>query len=228
VNEDDWLRSTDPQAIVRFLLQRSPPPDPRKLRLFACACARRLWPQVKHTRWREIVLTAERFADGRVGRRQLEQAHRGARWISQAAYNNWLANPGKDSNGVSVGYIIVALTERDPGDAALSAARSAVSIKGSAESAVQSALVRDLFGNPFRPPPAPAAWLGHPDETVLRLARVLYDEGRFADLPVLGDALEDAGCTDEQVLGHCRSSGPHVRGCWLLDAVLGKTGEPGA
>jgi hypothetical protein len=57
---------------------------------------------------------------------------------------------------------------------------------------------------------------------VPRLARGLYEEGRFADLPVLADALEEAGCADERLLGHCRSGGAHVRGCWVLDLLLDK------
>ena len=54
------------------------------------------------------------------------------------------------------------------------------------------------------------------------LARRTYDEGDFAALPVLGDALEDAGCADPELLGHLRGPGPHVRGCWALDLLLGK------
>jgi len=54
---------------------------------------------------------------------------------------------------------------------------------------------------------------------VARLARAIYEEGRCGDLPILADALEDAGCTDADILEHCRSAGPHVRGCWLLDLL---------
>jgi hypothetical protein len=80
-------------------------------------------------------------------------------------------------------------------------------------------LLHDLFGNPFRPVSVDPTWLT-PD--VRRLAVALYEEGAFDRLPILGDALEEAGCTDRAVLGHCRGPGPHLRGCHVLDALLGK------
>ena len=83
----------------------------------------------------------------------------------------------------------------------------------------QAALVRDIFGNPFRPVAFDPRWR---TADVMGLARAIYDEGAFDRLPLLADALMDAGCEDEQVLGHCRSAGPHVRGCWVVDLVLGK------
>jgi hypothetical protein len=87
---------------------------------------------------------------------------------------------------------------------------------------VQAALIREIFGNPFRPPAVDPAWLRWNDGTVPRLARVIYDERSFETLPVLADALEDAGCTDVALLQHCRSGAVHVRGCWAVDAILGK------
>jgi hypothetical protein len=81
-------------------------------------------------------------------------------------------------------------------------------------------LLRDLFGNPFRPARLDRAVRAWDGGTLGRLARVLYEEGQFGDLPVLADALEDAGCTDETVLGHCRAPGGHVRGCWVLDLLV--------
>jgi hypothetical protein len=83
-------------------------------------------------------------------------------------------------------------------------------------------VLRDLFGNPFRPVVVDPSWLAWNDGCVPKVARAIYDERRFADLPVLADALEEAGCTDAELLGHLRGPGPHVRGCWPLDALLGK------
>jgi hypothetical protein len=81
-------------------------------------------------------------------------------------------------------------------------------------------LIRELFGNPFRPVTIEPAWLAWNDGTVRQLARAIYEEGRFQDLPVLADALEEAGCADPQLLEHCRSVGGHARGCWSLDQIL--------
>lgn len=83
--------------------------------------------------------------------------------------------------------------------------------------------VRDIFGNPFRlPPTLSPAWLQWNDGTVGRIAQAIYDEGRFEDLPILADALEDAGCDNADILAHCRQPGEHVRGCWVVDVLLGK------
>jgi hypothetical protein len=83
-------------------------------------------------------------------------------------------------------------------------------------------LLRDVFGNPFRRPTVDPAWLAWSGGMVINLARGIYDEHRFADLPILADALEEAGCDNAYMLAHCRGPGPHARGCWVLDAILGK------
>jgi hypothetical protein len=83
-------------------------------------------------------------------------------------------------------------------------------------------IIADLFGNPFRPVSLEPAWLAWRDGTVRRLAAAIYEERRFADLPVLADALEEAGCDNPDILDHCRGGGEHVRGCWVVDLILGK------
>ncbi|MBY0522840.1 MAG: hypothetical protein K2R98_05560 [Gemmataceae bacterium] len=83
-------------------------------------------------------------------------------------------------------------------------------------------MVREIFGNPFRPmsvEPSCVAWCG---ATVGKLADVIYEERAFDRLPILADALEDAGCTDAAILEHCRGPGLHVRGCWVVDLLLGR------
>jgi hypothetical protein len=84
----------------------------------------------------------------------------------------------------------------------------------------QARLFRDIVGNPFRAPQVAPAVLHWNDGTVARLAQGIYDERNFSTLPILADALEDAGCDDAALLEHCRAPGPHVRGCWLLDLLL--------
>ena len=80
-------------------------------------------------------------------------------------------------------------------------------------------LFRDLFGNPFRPVTFLPAWR---TDTAVTLARQMYDAREFSAMPILADALQDAGCDDPDILDHCRREGPHVRGCWVVDLVLGK------
>ena len=88
-----------------------------------------------------------------------------------------------------------------------------------ADRSLQPHLLRDVFGNPFRPVRAERRWLV---PSVGHLANVMYSGWDFASMPVLADALEELGCDDEQILSHCRGPGPHVRGCWVVDLVLGK------
>jgi hypothetical protein len=84
-------------------------------------------------------------------------------------------------------------------------------------------LLYDIIGNPFRPsPPLPHTVLAWNDGTVRRISEGIYEERAFDRLPILADALLDAGCDNDDLLAHCRSDGPHVRGCWALDLILGK------
>jgi hypothetical protein len=87
----------------------------------------------------------------------------------------------------------------------------------------QADLVRDIFGNPFRSMHVEPELLTWNHATVPAIARHVYDDRAFHDLPILADALEDAGCTNADLLDHCRGPGPHVRGCWAVDLLLGKS-----
>ena len=80
-------------------------------------------------------------------------------------------------------------------------------------------LVRDIFGNPFRPITLLPEWR---TSTVIALASQMYESRDFSSMPILADALQDAGCDSAEVLDHCRGEGPYVRGCWVVDLVLGK------
>src|SRR5262249_43021707 len=89
-----------------------------------------------------------------------------------------------------------------------------------AEKAVQVAILRDVFGNPFRLVGFDPTWR---TDTTVSLARQMYEAQVFGNMPVLADALQDAGCDNADVLGHCRDPQlTHVRGCWVVDLVLGK------
>jgi hypothetical protein len=89
--------------------------------------------------------------------------------------------------------------------------------------AAQCRLLRDIFRKPSRRfPSQPSVARALRDSTVPRIAQTIYNDRRFQDLPILADALEEAGCTDSEILGHCRGPGEHARGCWVLDLILGK------
>jgi hypothetical protein len=81
-------------------------------------------------------------------------------------------------------------------------------------------LVRDVLGNPFRPIVIQPEWREWNHRAVAHIAQHIVTAGSYTDVPILGDALEEAGCGDEETLGHCRT-GTHAPGCWVVDAVLG-------
>jgi hypothetical protein len=90
-------------------------------------------------------------------------------------------------------------------------------VEGREERLQQCLLFREIFGNPFRPVAADPAWL---TSAVVSLARAIYNDRAFDHMPILADALQDAGCDNPDILDHCRGPGSHVRGCWVVDAVL--------
>lgn len=102
---------------------------------------------------------------------------------------------------------------------AYTAALCAEGVSNTKELAVHANLFRDLFGNPFRPVAFSPEWR---TDTAIALARTMYESRDFSAMPILADALQDAGCDNDDVLSHCRSANPHARGCWVVDEVLGK------
>jgi hypothetical protein len=80
-------------------------------------------------------------------------------------------------------------------------------------------LIEEVFGNPFRHVTFSSEWR---TDTAITLAQQMYDSRDFSAMPILADALQDAGCDSDDILSHCRGDGPHVRGCWVVDLVLGK------
>jgi hypothetical protein len=229
VTEAEWLACTDPQKMLTFLAVGQD--SDRKRRLFAVACCRRVAHLMADSRSRDAVAAAERYADGLIDEAGLTSARSAAAVAAQEA---WSAGPAA---GTAAGAAVVAVENpfawTAAGMAGAAASIAAKALERSAErparaaaaakaSAAQADLVREVFGNPWRPPglaagPSPQACAG-----AVAIARRAYDEGDFLALPVLADALEDAGYADAHLLGHLRGQGPHVRGCWALDQLLGK------
>ncbi|MCE9560796.1 MAG: hypothetical protein K8U57_01950 [Planctomycetes bacterium] len=84
---------------------------------------------------------------------------------------------------------------------------------------VHTGFLRDIFGNPFHPVALDPSWL---TPTVVRLAEHIYHKRAFDQMPILADALQDAGCDNADLLNHCRQPGEHVRGCWVVDMLTGR------
>ncbi len=218
MNEQKWLTSTDPQAMLlgigtpgSWVGQR---PSERKLRLFACACCRRLWHRLPDAGHRRAIEVAERFADVLASPTELAEARTAV--VQTITYAAVLAK------SYAVSWAVVRTAGLDNSwDTWVKIAPDAVwhHRARAAEQRDQADLLRDILGNPFRPTTADCSGL---ERVAGAVARSIYAEHRFGDLPILADALEEAGCTDLGLLTHCRGPGPHARGCWALDRILRK------
>jgi hypothetical protein len=215
MTEHEWLTSQDPDHLLKWL-QRSKRhrPTRRKLGLFACACAGRLGERVRDEFTLRGLALAGRMAEGASDRGELR------------AFHAETTRAGLKSDYGHIAVWAVRVLEEDvnwssPEGSARSVAGYTAEVLGPDEPAHQCRLLRDVIGNPFRRrPPLPPAVLAWNKGTVTKLARGIYDEGAFDRLPVLADALLDAGCDDEEPMGHLRGPGPHVRGCWAVDSLL--------
>jgi hypothetical protein len=232
VTEAEWLCCTDPTPMLAFLRGKA---SERKLRLFAVACCRRIWGLLTDERSRQAVEVAERYADGLVSSRELRFALEDAKAAycdgGDAFYGLRTDIPPPHSTAPHATAMHTAVSGGwSPSEAANSAAyavfsnprrpysQEEVNAAVAPECAAQAVLLRDIFGNPFRPVVPDPAWQ---TLSAVTLARTIYDERSWELLPLLADLLEEAGCPAE-VSDHCRGPGPHVRGCWVVDFLLGK------
>jgi hypothetical protein len=224
-SEADWLG--DAAAMMECLDGRA---SERRVCLFAAACYRRIWEILPEGR-RGAVDVLERFAEALASPEELDAAGAalselawdwpvtralggGEVWLAWWAANqaNWLAARAAAGSQLSGTQVVI------PWAVQRSTARKAL-----------AHAARCIFGNPFRPAAFDPAWRTWNGGAAVDLARAAYqarqlpagtlDGDRFA---ILADALEEAGCADAQILGHCRDRGPHYQGCYVVDLVLGR------
>jgi hypothetical protein len=224
MTEAEWDACADPTPMLAFL-RDSGRLSERKARLFAVACARTVWPWMLDQRSRQAVEVGERYADGLEGQKALKAVRREAFAATKSS------SPTSTSHAAVVALDVCMNARRhDPMQLAVGTAGCANSLvfhvlgdaAGWAGRKAQCGLLRDTFGNPCRPVVLDPAWLAWNGGAVRKMAQAIYADHRFADLPILADALEEAGCADAALLGHCRGPGEHVRGCWVVDLLLGK------
>ena len=221
MTESEWLGDDHLPLLTAVQIYYVVTATERKKRLLACACCRAIWGVVRDERSRAAVELAEQAADGLVPERVLDQVS-GSAW---EAYEELLG--GSDDGALVAEAAAYAASHASNPDFAVAnsfqevviAAHSWESGTGLAPSATLAALFRDIFGNPFRPVAVDPVWL---TSTVVAIAGGIYDERAFDRLPILADALQDAGCDHADILAHCRGPGPHARGCWVVDLLLGK------
>jgi hypothetical protein len=208
----EWLACTDTYKMLEFLRGKA---SDRKLRLFAVACCRRIGHLFTDERSRSAVEVAERYAEGEASDDELNVAGTAACAVSislgrlaAAAEAAGEATWGHDAYGGAY-------------HAALATYHAFFAVgEVSTEAIAQCDLLRDVIGNPFRIVTIDSNWLRL---AVVASAQAIYEERAFERMPELGEALERAGCSNTAILDHCRQPGEHVRGCWVVDLILGKS-----
>jgi len=199
MTEDQWRVCSDPRKLLDYHRMKK---DPRRLRLLAAACVRLALPADP---WIVgIIDVVERFADGQATRAEFLAARKKVRTADPKIHRH--AGLLGRYNG---------LTD-DAMEGLTGAVENARRLSKKEGKAVECGLIRCVFGNPYRPVAFDPTWL---TSTVVAVARGIYDDHAFDRMPLLADALQDAGCEDGAILMHCRGGGPHTRGCWALDGL---------
>jgi hypothetical protein len=232
-SEQEWLTCEDPDTMLRGGLeilagQTGMRLSERKWVLFMVAC---LWPIVDvftDPRSRQLVYALERYAQGLLARHDMDAL--GAAPVNPRNPDDHSDVPKEvcSEERLRLAYAWDALVaavppfqgyefSEDAPNVAFSAAQATT--EPESQRTAQAKLLRDIFGNPFRPVAVEPAWL---TPRVVDLIRIIYDDRAFDRLPLLADALEEAGCHNVDILAHCRGPGEHVRGCWVVDLLLGK------
>jgi hypothetical protein len=222
MTEAEWLACSEPERMLEFLGSNA---SERKLRLYAVSCCLQMWHLMTDERSKDAVRLAERFADGIATRQERNsihttldaETHHGIEQevfgMAFTAATDSLLESAYEAAQSATGYTWFALTD--------DLVEPQVSITDKALRDAHASFLRCVFGPlPFRPINVNPTWR---TLTVVALAEAVYDDRAFDRLPILADALEEAGCHDADILGHCRSEGEHVRGCWVVDLMLGKS-----
>jgi hypothetical protein len=218
MTEQEWLACADHSDMLAFLHTQGVD-GYRKYRLLLVAYCRTFLPALlAQERTRRVVEAAEAYADGAVTQNELARARRAALKAVEGQPRLDLA-----VRGVTAGLPIREVVEF-PYFCLRVWRTGNYNHPTTSQQRKLGQLIRDIFGNPFRPVSVDPTWQ---TSTVVAMAQGIYsdrafDRLAFHRLPILADALEEAGCTDADILAHCRGPGPHVRGCWVVDLVLGK------
>jgi hypothetical protein len=211
MTEQEWLKC---RYAAKMLTHLGDKKSPRKQRLFAAACCQRIAHLVNDVPLKALDV-AERYADNRAS---LDEVHDAAAAVGTTEWH-------RVASGAEQRLLepFVWALWQEVGQAVQFTRKTCEHIQRErgikTEMARQCNLIREIFGNPFRSVILQPAW---GTSTVKQLAETIYGEKVFDRLPILADALEDAGCDNADILNHCRQPGEHVRGCWVVDLVLAK------
>jgi|GEM_PF-560011 hypothetical protein len=220
----EWERhSRDPNRLLVALGEHA---DVRKRRLLFCAFARRIWDSIPEVLVRHLIVTTEALYDGTASEAEFHSACAVVNEQPNMWRNHLLGSECWRGHPVAVAsFAVRAASDRAHQSAIGRGASEAIAteeefVAWTAEEQAQCDLLREVFGNPHRPVRFDPAWR---TDTSVAIARQMYDSRDFGAMPILADALQDAGCDSDELLNHCRSAtATHVRGCWVVDLVLGK------
>jgi hypothetical protein len=220
MTENEWLTCRNPWAMLSQLGEQA---SDRKLRLFICACCQRQLATVSHPPLFMALMVAQQHIETPVSQSELEAATAAIQETLQESIET-INVTGPLAEALSYAFLPELLQS---GHAAIavdlllgSEIQQIARLDLPDDPLDRCEVLREIFGNPFRPSVLHPAW---PTATVISLAQAIYDSGDFTRLPFLADALEDAGCTDDALLRHCREPGQHVKGCWVVDLLLRKS-----
>ena len=215
MTEADWLACEDPPLMLEFLRSRA---SVRKLRLFASACCRYFFcdPHGGHVELEMSILEPiEWFADGLIGENDRRRAEQEAEDLDD--YSFYALHKREALRALTADpFILQALYYQ------LEQFTESQGCYEGELTAVGSSYLRDVFRHPLRPVHLAARWQVWNQGNAVKLAQGIYDDRAFERLPMLADALQDAGCDNADILDHCRLPGEHVRGCWVIDLLLCK------
>ncbi|WP_020472773.1 hypothetical protein [Zavarzinella formosa] len=240
MTEEEWLACADPDKMLEFIRENT---TERKLRLCALACCSRVWSLLTDERSRRAIIVAENWTDGLATLDELDEARENASDACGTTHNHavadgwtaatWVVNAAANAAYGVCGHHLNWLHDVELFETPLWSARAvagpevepAVNALGRTEGlglemSRQCQFFRCVIGNPFRPVTFNQTWITF---DVRMIATGTYEDKAFERLPILADALEDAGCDNMDILSHLRGDGPHVRGCWALDLILGKS-----
>jgi hypothetical protein len=217
MTESAWLSLTRLDSLLWHVLSLKGGPARREA-LFACGCLRRAQDWRLPDDAADAVEATERYHDGDLSRRTWLKY----RTAAEAAMGAWKRTATKWEGDFreAVVNLFYPSCGWSVSDRLLHTVREISSeVYSAAFEASLCDVLRDVFGNPFRPVALAPEWR---TDTVVALSRQMYESRDFSAMPILADALQDAGCDSEPIFAHCRRAGPHVRGCWVVDLVLGR------
>ncbi len=248
MTEAEWLASEEPEPMLAAAQEISE----RKALLIGCGCCRTCASEIVLDEFHRATELLERAADGLATDEEYFDAHRIANYALDLCTGTapWIPSRYKTSNSLAGAWAVRELAARNwdcvPREnswdrysrpkqtptilVAVTRAIANLECVGSTPGtdvmhqprAVRGIVrvIHDIVGNPFRPVAFSPEWR---TDTTIALARAMYESREFSAMPILADALQDAGCDNDEVLNHCREPGTHVRGCWVVDLVLGKS-----